>query len=230
MASRSNRAGSRNPFAVTGRDDRPPVPGPVHRSRHQAYVNPALPDSTDPDYTLAYSPEIRPAGSSDGTQFPDDIRIGRRRPPGPKTRNRNEPAWQAHETREMLARHAQDKYADSWKVVQGRVPFPRMPIWEQERLPTRPTANESPTGYLAKIPKSIPRNAAEIFGDEAVLHFSLADHRRVYPIMTQKPQGRTGVNTYRSTPKPWDEQLYNPTPAGTQQTGAAPRSRAFRAR
>jgi hypothetical protein len=207
------------------------TPGPTTPwSGNGRYAVPQIPDTTDPEYTTAFSPKLKPGGSPDGSQLPDDIRIGTREPIVGE--NYNEPGWQARRNSDRLFRHAEEQQRGMWRVRQDRVPAPRMPIWEQERRPTRPTASCSPLGYLKVIPKHIPRNAAEALGPDAVLHFSLADHRRLYAISTQKPQGRVGVNSYRASPRPWDENLFIPPPAGgvaTQQPSRISGNRAFRA-
>lgn len=192
------------------------------------YAVPAVPETTDPEYTTAFSPRLKAGGSPDGSALPDDIRIGTREPPVGE--NYNEPGWQAKRNSDRLRRHSLDRSTGMWRVRQERIPKPTMPIWDQDRPPTRPTAQCSPTGYTFQRPWHIPRNAAEALGPGAVLHFSLADHRRLYQINTQKPQGRVGVNTYRASPRPWDENLFVPPPAG----GAVPQgriagNRAFRA-
>lgn len=184
-----------------------------------------VPESTDPDYTTGYSPELRAGGSPDGSALPDDVRIGRRKPPVGE--NYNEPQWQAHQNSEHLRRHSVEQTAEMWKVQQRKVPGGQNPLWTQDRAPKRPTAENSPTGYAFQRPWHVPRNAADALGEDATLHFSLADHRRKYQIMSMKPQGRLGVNTYRADPRPWDENLFIPPPAG-QHLGGIAGSRTFR--
>jgi len=193
------------------------------------FAVPNVPDTTDPEYTIGFSPQLVAGGSSDGTALPDDIRIGKRRPPVDGG-SYNNPHWQAVMNSDRLRRHSVDHLEGMWRVRQARIPAPRVPTWEQERPPTRPTATYSPTGYYFTAPHPHPRNAVDAIGPDAVLHFSLADHRRLYKTMTQKPQGRIGVNSYRASPRPWDENLFIPPPAGTNPgLGGIAGNRSYRA-
>lgn len=223
---------TQNPYnsPVLGNKRESAVPGPSHSiwSRNPRFAVPGVPETTDPEYTTGFSPHLKSGGSSDGTALPDDIRIGTREPIVGE--NYNDPTWQAKRNSDRLRRHSGDVLSPMWRVRQERVPPPRMPIWEQDRPPTRPTASYSPTGYLFTRPWHIPRNAADAIGPDAVLHFSLADHRRKYPTMTQRPQGRVGVNSYRASPRPWDENLFIAPSAGADpRLGTLSGNRSYRA-
>lgn len=167
------------------------------------------PDSTDPDYTLGFSPVLRP--SPDGSTLPDDIRVGLREPPenDPNDAEYNRRRWS-----DFHQRHSDERTVTGWNVHQQKVQAPIVPEWTQERLPVRPTADDSPLGYQFTRPWHIPRHVQDAVGEEATIHFSMADHRRTFPIMGMKPQGRIGVNTYRAEPRPWDEELFVPPRAG----------------
>lgn len=221
-----------NPYATPrlGNDRDAAVPGPIMPWRGNGrFAVPAVPETTDPEYTTAFSPRLVSGGSADGTSLPDNVRIGQRVVPV-QGGTYNRPDWQAKRNSDRLRRHSKERISPMWRVRQERIPAPRVPRWEQDRPPTRPTAQYSPTGYLVVIPKHIPRNAADAIGPDAVLHFSLADHRRKYPTMTQKPQGRMGVNSYRASPRPWDENLFIPPPAGANPSmGALSGNRSYRA-
>ena len=216
------RARSKNPYA------RPLIPAgqAPNANQHSAvWVGPGryavkdVPESTDPEYTLGYSPELVASGSATGAALPDDIRIGHREPPPNKS---TDPKWNAVQSSDYLRRHAVEVHREGrWETQQRKIPAPRMPLWEQERPPTRPTATQTPVGGLMTRPWHIPRNRAEIEGDGAVLHFSMADHKRNYPIMQMEPQGRLGMNTYRADPRPWDESLYYPPRATNAPNGIA---------
>lgn len=219
-----------NPYSTP-----PPRPGTAPSAVNHVwggpgrYSVPGVDVTTDPDYTTGFSPTLRSGGSPDGSQLPDDVRTGRREPPVGE--NYNEPQWKARQNSEKLMRHSVEHTEEMWQVKQRRIPAPRVPLWEQERAPIRPTATNSPSGYAFTRPWHIPRNVADALGPgakgpngETLQHFSLADHRRRYEIMGMKPQGRVGVNSYRVTPRPWDEQLFvapqanqqaaQPTPVG----------------
>jgi hypothetical protein len=183
---------------------------------------PNVPDTTDPDYTLGFSPHLVSGGSPDGSELPDDIRTGHREPAGPGAGGTyNAPKWQNRRNAEKLQRQTFDHTDVMWSVRQRKVHTPRYPIWDQERAPKRPTATNSPTGYAFRRPWNIPRHIKDVLGEDATAHFSLADHRRKYEIMGQRPMGRLGVNTYRAAPRPWDENLYIPPGAGQKPNGIA---------
>lgn len=177
------------------------------------YAVPDVDQTTDPDYTVGYSPALRAGGSASGESLPDSMRIGTRESPIPG-RNFNDPRWQAREDSEFLRRMSAEDYERLPDVHQEKIPAPRVPYWEQERMPTRPTATKSPAYRTFQRPWHIPRNIKDALGEGAVQHFSLADHRRTYKIFGMVPRGGIGVNTYRAEPKPWDENLYHAPRAG----------------
>lgn len=192
------------------------------------YSVPNVPDTTDPEYTLGFSPKLLSGGSPDGSELPDDIRTGNRQPAGPgRGGTYNKPSWRNRQLSDTRKRNTADHTEEMWKIRQEKPQVPVIPIQVQERVPIRPTATNSPTGYAFTRKWSIPRNIKDVLGEGAVAHFSMADHRRTYAIMTQKPQGRIGVNTYRAAPRPWDENLFVPPPAGHSPNGIAG-NRAFR--
>lgn len=185
------------------------APDPTSRYRPSGsfrYAVPSPPDSSDPDYTLGFSSELENGGSPDGKALPSDIRIGTREEP------ENDPNNKAYTSRRYADQNfqynQQEMTSTGWKVQQQKVPAGQNPMWTQERLPVRLTADSSPMGTFFKRYWHIPRNIKDALGPDAVTHFSMADHRRAYEIMGQKPQGRLGVNTYRASPRPWDESLY----------------------
>lgn len=203
-----------NPYARPISDDSGEAPDP---SGNFVFGGPGrysvadIPESTDPDYTTGFSPELVSGGSPDGSALPSDIRIGRREAP-PNDPNDHE--YNALRTSEFHKRHSVEDTTTGWKVQQYKVPAGQNPLWTQERAPIRPTADNAPMGYQHKRPWHIPRNIKDAVGEDAVAHFSLADHRRAFEIMGMKPQGGVGANTFRADPKPWDEALFIPPTAG----------------
>jgi hypothetical protein len=172
------------------------------------YSVPDIPDSTDPDYTDGFSPEMAVAGSADGTKIPSDIRIGRREPP---LNDPNDRRYSNIRNSEQHRRYSVERTALGQTYVgpsQAKPNKPYIPDLEQEKLPTRPTATTAPTDNLLHRPWHIPRNAADALGPFATLHFSMADHRRRYPIMLQQPRGGVGNNILRKQPPAWDRDLY----------------------
>lgn len=193
---------------------------------NQRYAVRDTPESTDPEYSVGYSPALKAGGSSSGESLPDNVRIGTRKTPIPG-RNWNDPKWQQHMDSDFLRRISEEETTVNWNVQQRKTPAPTNPLWTQERMPVRPTATMSPLNRLFQRPWHIPRNAKDALGEEATLHFSMADHRRTYPILGMKPQGRVGTNTYRAQPRPWDENLFIPPQAG-QNTGGIAGNRTWR--
>lgn len=222
-----------NPYATP-----PPRPGQAPSVVNHVwggpgrYSVPSVDSTTDPDYTTGFSPTLRAGGSPDGTQLPDDVRIGQRELPVGE--NYNDPKWQAIQNSEFLQRHSVEQTGEMWSVQQRKIPAPQVPLWTQERAPIRPTATNSPTGYTFQRPWHIPRNVADVYTEDSVAisgasrqHFSMADHRRRYEVMGMKPQGRMGVNTYRANPQPWDQSLYV-APSASQAPNSITGTRSFR--
>lgn len=195
-------AGAINPYARHARPQADTTaPGPtLSLLPHTAYVVPATPESGDPSYTDGFSPQLHAGPSS----TPDDIRIGRRNPP---LNDPNDPRYNAIQERDFLERHSVEQTTVGWDVEQKKLPAGSNPLWTQERMPIRPTANKSPDGYRFTRPWHIPRNIKDVVGEDAVQHISMATHRRTYPIGGMKPQGILGENTFRIQPAPWDQNL-----------------------
>jgi hypothetical protein len=157
-------------------------------------------------YTDGFSPELAVAGSADGTKLPSDIRIGRREPP---PNDPNVKAYTQLRTSEQNRRYSADVYVPGqWRVHQEKPAVPKIPDQVDEKPPIRPTQTMAPTDNLLVRPWHHPRNAADALGPGATLHFSMADHRRLYPIMLQQPRGGVGNNIFRVQPQPWDADLY----------------------
>lgn len=216
----ANKARGRNPYArpVARAGEAPDPSNEFIWAGPGRYAVPDIPESTDPEWTTGYSPALHAGGSPDGSALPDDIRMGYREPP---PNNPNDHNWNAVRTSDFHRRHSVEETAEMWQVQQSKVPAPRVPLWEQERMPVRPTATNSPTGYAFQRPWHVPRNIKDALGEDAVAHFSLADHRRDYLVNGMRPQGRIGVNTYRANPRPWDEALFIPPRAGENLGGIA---------
>lgn len=175
------------------------------------YTNPAIPESTMDGYTDAYSPSIAAGGSSDGTVFHDDIRIGRREPPAHDPNH-----WTVHLRRwsNRIRRSAAEiETQREQPVVQQRVPAPSRPIWEQDRLPTRPLARTNPAGGTFRREWHIPQNIANVMGPGSEHRRSLADHRQAPNVRGMVPRGGVSQNIWKPQPAPWDEPYYVPRQA-----------------
>lgn len=212
-ANRGNRPGEA-PTAV--------VPNPPH----MAYAVPDIPESTDPEYTDGYATQLDPDYESGTT--PDAIRVGTAEPP---FNDPNIRAYNERRTGDFHHRHSVEETDTGWKIKQNRVPPGQNPLWEQPRMPIRPTADNSPLNYAFRRPWHIPRFIAEAVHPEAVDHISMADHRRAYEIFGMRTQDRVGVNTHRLDPVPWDEGLFPPDQRKSVEppnTPAQPGVRSFR--
>lgn len=185
-----------------------------------AYAVTHVPESTVPGFDEGFSPQLRTG--SEGTT-PDDIRIKRREPPvhTPDAR------FYKRRNADFLGRRLahETEIQNGWQIEQHRDPVPQNIPMSVEQLPRRWTATLGPnTSWFTRDDHH--RNP-EFTGE----HFSLADHRRIYAIMGQKPQGRIGVNTFRAEPRPWDESLYTAPimAASDSPRSSVPRGRSFRA-
>jgi len=188
------------------------------------YSVPDIPATTDPEYLDGFSPTLATSGSPTGAQLPDDIRVGTREPPP------NSPQDQRVYLRrfnEFFRRAQDDRVTQNWHVQQRKIPAPRVPEWEQEKLPIRPTADLAPMPYLFRRSEHRPRNIKDAIGEQAVDHVSMADHRRNYEIFGMKPQGATGVNTYRAPIRPWDENRFVPSNPSSPPAQTSPSATLF---
>lgn len=114
---------------------------------------------------------------------------------------------------DIASRHAvEDIDADGWTEQKGgsgkrAAPNPRATPPPE----TRPTMQMAPRSYFFTRPFDM--HSARSFNG---LHFSMADHRREYEILGMAPV-RTGRNTYRLEPPPWDENVVDLPPSATPQ-------------
>lgn len=224
---------ARNPYRTPPPAQEGEAPDPSGEFRlggPGAYSVPDIPSSTDPDYTTSYSPTLDV--SNDGDTLPDSIRIGKREPPPNDPNNRD---YNRKRKANFKRRHSVEEYVIGWDIKQEGIPRPRVPEWEQDILPSRPTADNSPLGYAFRRPWHIPRNIRDAVGEDAETHVSLADHRRTYEIYGMQPRGILGRNTFRLEPEPWDEDFYYAPPASEDNAQPTPAfsagrgNRAFRA-
>jgi hypothetical protein len=207
------------------RESRGEAPGSVFLPLHpRAYAVRDIPETTDPDYTTGYATQLDP-GIASGTT-PDPIRTGDVKPPVNSPNNRG---YNARRYSDFHRRHSVEEVEQDWHTRQRKVPGGQNPLWSQERQPIRGTATRAPMPYMFTRPWHIPRHVQDAIGEDAVIHLSMADHRRAYEIMGQAPQGRLGVNTYRLDPRPWDEQLhFRPQAEHTVSGGSFGGTRSYR--
>ena len=169
-----------------------------------------------PDYGDGYAPALGTAASEG--KYPDEIRTQKREPMfgGP----RQEDIFLVRGEDDLRRRSDELNVATGWREQQAAMPvFGVFPEQVQDLQGTRPTAFMAPNNQYITVPYGegkVP--PPPMTGD----HFSLADHRRKYEIYGMRPQGGTGVNTYRLSPKPWDTQLtYVPRPQPETAPGAS---------
>lgn len=202
-------ASGSNPYTRPGEPRPGAAPDPSGKFRWGGpgrYSVPDIPDSTDPEYLEGYSPALASAGAYDGTLVGDNIRTGQRKPP-PNDSNNKE--YRDKQYQEFKYRHSVEELTlGNWPEQQVRPYTPKIPDQVDEKAPIRPTATMAPVDNLMRRPWNIPRNAADAIGPNVELHLSMADHRRAYDIYMMQPRGGIGVNTIRSTPQPWDANLY----------------------
>lgn len=84
----------------------------------------------------------------------------------------------------------------------------------------RPTSGQSPSDFKFMRPfdqLNRPYDDVVVGSSRHLtgMHFSMADHRREYEILGMAP-AKTGRNTYRLTPEPWDEHIEDLPPAYSQ--------------
>lgn len=99
----------------------------------------------------------------------------------------------------------------------GHTRFARNPR-ENPPLPNRVTSVMSPNTYM--FWRGMGHNnhndtPAQLTG----VHFSMADHRRDYPVLGMQPQRKPGAgtrNTYRLEPAPWDSNIVDVPPPASE--------------
>lgn len=159
-------------------------------------------------------------GRSDGTPDPrrTGVVVGPEYRPTPYTDN---PAtwWAgAGPGRETLNRHHRLEYVNPEGFEETRSLDPgKRAEPDVRRTPqpeTRLTQKMSPHRWVYTRPFD-----QDVRHDLTGVHFSLADHRRTYPIMGMEPAVQRR-NTYRADPAPWDTYLTDYPPAEDYHAGA----------
>jgi len=211
-----------NPYAVSKEPSStgaaPDPSGKYRWGGPGAYSVPDIPNTTDPEWTDGYSPQIAAAGSPTGAMLPDDVRTGRRKEP---ENDPNNLAYNRLRSAEWLNRVSVEHVTlGNYPAMQDKPNVPVVPDQVQAKLPIRPTATQAPVDNLVSRPWPIPGNAAET-APGVELHVSMADHRRDYPIYLMQPRGGIGVNHIHQTPTPWDTNLFvaPETPANAPEQG-----------
>ena len=164
----------------------------------KSYVEPDPLSDTQHQYIRAFgwaptlSPEETPDGTRTGVIPRRDFRAT---PDAPQ-------AWYENKEQDTRRRESVTSLdADGWEEQKNQLHRAPDPRWTATPEP-RPTTRMSPANW------SFTRPFAENYtGTERFLngvHFSMADHRRVYPILGMNPPKHQTMNTYRIDPPPWD--------------------------
>lgn len=196
---------SRNPAYAGQYSDLPDYGRP-----DSAYAAPDI--HTDAPYTdtFGWGPKTRIGVDS----TPDAMRefavpIREMRPPG----NQSDIPWyQALDADTKRRESSTETDANGWDEKKDRYKIGPDPRWNPP-AETRLTEKLSPRRYSFTRPfdQLSKGNGARHFNG---IHFSMADHRRDYPILGIKPWS-TRRNTYRVDPAPWDADMYDVPPPDT---------------
>jgi hypothetical protein len=170
----------------------------VPSSDGKSYVEPDALSDTQHQYIRAFgwaptlSKEETPDGTRTGTLPRRDFRAT---PDHPE-------AWYAAKDVDGKSRESVVTLdADGWEEQKGQLHRAADPRWTATPEP-RPTTRMSPANWSFTRPFAENYTASERFLNG--VHFSMADHRRTYPILgMHAPQHQT-MNTYRVDPPPWD--------------------------
>lgn len=168
-----------------------------------------------PGYGDGYSPGLG-TNYSEG-KIPDEIRIQKREPlfGGPH----QDDIFLVRGEDDLHRRADETNVATGWHTLSGKTVPGVFPEQVQDIQGSRPTAFMGPNNQYITVPYGEGKVPPPPMTGE---HISMADHRRKYEIYGMRPQGGTGVNTYRLAPKPWDDQLvYRPRPQPETAPGAA---------
>jgi hypothetical protein len=190
----------------------------------QAYAAYAVPGPGAPvNNPLGWAPTgLRPSTQEypSAQRTGDFARIDMRPDPGSPP----EFYWQPRDRDERTRHSVEEQDADGWTEQKG---FKKVGRNARDTPPPedRPTMSMAPSTYTFTRPFDQERT----YGDVRIhwarqmngTHFSMADHRRDYPILGMAPANRVRRNTYRLMPAPWDTNLIDLPP----DAGSAPYER-----
>lgn len=114
----------------------------------------------------------------------------------------NPVSWWRRFTRDTTARYSVEyQDADGHEVAPKFLRRMKPRPVPSDAGETRPTMRMNPHTYVFTRPVEAPM--VPLNG----VHFSMADHRRDYPILGMEPPRKIRRNTYRIEPEPWDTNL-----------------------
>lgn len=193
-----------NPYATSRVNDDPTVPAedvvPTYSMPlSQNYGVPSLEEGAPYVDYPGWAPELRtsttevPSAQRLGTIGRYDYRPDPTKPP-------QEGYWQRRAA-DTTKRHSVEKVdANGWDESKGIAPEDQRWAYNPRLHPpaeSRVTQKMAPRGYSFTRPYDGPPRTFN------GMHFSMADHRRTYPILGMAPI-RSRRNTYRLEPPPWD--------------------------
>lgn len=184
---------------------------PEYGSPDSAYAAPDI--HTDAPYNDEFGWGAKTRISVEGT--PDAMRefAAPVRQPLPDGNGPNEPFWRQIDADEKQRESVTDTDANGWnEPVKDHYKIGPDPRWNPP-AETRVTEQLSPRRYSFTRPfdQGTKGNGARTLNGQ---HFSMADHRRDYPILGIKPWS-AHRNTYRVDPAPWDAEMYDVPPQST---------------
>lgn len=193
-----------NPYATSRTND--VLALPEYAQLDAAYAVPDITEDAPYIDEFGWSPSLRLGAES----TPDDARLGKRPLhqfyPDPRDGDK----FYADRDADDARRHSvEDIDANGWQEGRGITPGDRRWADNPRRNPPpgiRPaTESLSPRSYSYVRPfmQGNGKMGERDFNQE---HFSMADHRRVYPDSEMMPV-KTARNTYRIDPTPWDVNL-----------------------
>jgi hypothetical protein len=199
-----------NPYAISRTEDA--LTPPVYPELDSAYVVPS-PASADAPYidTPGWAPKLRLSSQ----ETPDSARLGERPLQEFYPDTAHPETFYGQRDSSAHARHgwAENVDANGWNELKGiRATDFRTAIDPRRTPPAedRITEQLSPRSYSYTRPFM---TGLHKMGDRSLnqRHFSMADHRRVYPVGDMSSV-KTARNTFRIDPTPWDADLIDVPP------------------
>lgn len=192
-----------NPYQMSRTEEEFQVP--EYAATDSAYAVPGIEEDAPYIDELGWSPHLRLST----TETPDSARLGDRplRDFYSDSYPNPEQFYDERDSSAAIRHSVEDIDANGWKEVQGVDAGDRR--WADPAMRTPPPDNRvtqdmSPRSYSYTRPfDQQNKSGARYFSQ---LHFSMADHRRVYEVPDMAPV-RTARNTYRMDPPPWDANL-----------------------
>lgn len=188
--------------------------------QHGAYAAPSLEAGDAYNDEFGWSPTLAQRGSTVETPSSQRLGITPSYSPRPNAIRPPEEHWRVIDADEARRHSIEDQDADGWTEKKGIQPTDRR--WQDDPRRTPPPEPRL-TSLLAPRTYSFVRLFDQFnrtHGSDPLIgsrrrfngmHFSMADHRRNYEIGGMQP-ARSGRNTYRLEPPPWDADVVDLPP------------------